>query len=163
MPFWHEAMQHIEEILELMDETIDDAFGMPLTNGKVLIDPEKLRDLINNIRAILPDELKQARLIVSDREDIIRDAKHEAEIIIRSSEDKARAMVADEEVSKQAREKANSIISQAQEKAKQIEDAAAAFSDNILKEVEDIASKGLSEVKQTRQAIRTMRTKQLKR
>lgn len=152
-------MQHIDELLDLIDEILDDAMTVPLAKGKTIVDADRIRDIINNIRAGLPNEIKQSMLIVSDRDDIIRDAKKEAEIIIRNSQDKARAMVADEEVSKQAREKASHIISQAQEKAKEIRNAAAVFSDSLLKETEDILSKNLSDVKNTRQALRTMQTK----
>lgn len=153
---------NIDEILELIDELLDDSWTLPFSNGKSVVDADKVRELIDNIRANLPGELKQAKLIVSDREDILRDAKKEAEMIIRNSQDKARAMVAGEEVSKQAREKATEIIQQAQSKAREIRNAATEFSDSMLKESEEMLSKNLRDVKSTRQALKTIRSKSLR-
>lgn len=50
----------------------------------------------------MPNEIKQAKSIVSDRADIITTAKKEAEGIVRSAEERARAIVAQEEITKMA-------------------------------------------------------------
>ena len=52
-----------------------------------VVDAEKLRALIDDIRLNIPGEIKQARGIVADRTDIITNAKREADGIIRNAED----------------------------------------------------------------------------
>ena len=95
----------IENILDQIDEMIDKAWGMPLSGGKCLIEADRLRDMLDDIRGNMPSEIRQAKSIVSDRADIISTAKAEAEDIVRAAEERARALVMQEEVVKQAQQK----------------------------------------------------------
>ena len=78
---------NIDDILDQMDEMLDKAWNLPLTGGRCVVDAEKVRDLIDDIRLNLPTEIKQAKQIVADRTDIISVAKAEAESIVRKAED----------------------------------------------------------------------------
>ncbi len=116
----------------MLDELLDRAWNLPLTGGRCVVDADKVRDLIDDIRLNIPSEIKQAKAIVSDRTDIISGAKKEAESIIRKAEDRARSLVAQEQVVKAAQE----------------------FSDNCLYKTEEVLVKSLTEIKATRQAFR---------
>lgn len=144
----------VEEILDSIDDMIDHAVVLPLTGGKCLIEAEQLRSLIDDIRAHLPIEIRQAKAIVSDRAEIISTARKEAESIIRTAEDRARRMVAEEEVVRQAQAKANELLSQSQQKAREMKKSAFDFSDELLKRTEDALAGRLTEVRQARQALR---------
>ena len=78
----------IEELLEQFDEILDG--GMRLPGKRTVVDIEKLRALVDDIRLNIPGEIKQARGIVADRTDIITNAKREADGIIRSAEERAK-------------------------------------------------------------------------
>ncbi len=146
---------NIDDILDSLDELLDRAWSLPLTGGRCVVDADKVRDLIDDIRLNLPTEVKQAKAIVSDRGEIIGVAKREAESIVRKAEDRARAMIAQEEVVRQAQEKAAEIISQAQYKSREMRQAAQDFSDGVLKQTEDALVRSLTDVKNTRQALRS--------
>lgn len=145
---------NIDEILDVIDELLDKAWSLPLSGGRCVVDAEKVRDLIDDVRLNLPGEIKQARAIVSDRAEIIDSAKKEAEQLVRKAEDRARALVNQQEVTKAAQAKASEIVSQAQMKSREIRQAAQEFSDNCLLRTEEVMVKSLTEVKATRQAFR---------
>jgi len=147
----------IETILDEIDDLLDSALNLPFSNGKCLVDADKVRDLIDEIRVNLPAEIKQAKIIVSDRGEIISDAKKEAEAIVRKAEDRARSLIAQEEILKQAQAKASELISNAHSKSKEVRQAAQDFSDNILRQTEEVINKSLAEVRATRQAIRQVK------
>ena len=144
----------IDEILDMMDDMLDRAWNLPLTGGRSVLDAEKLREMIDDIRLNLPGEIKQAKIIVADRAEIMSTAKKDAENIVRKAEERARALVAQEEVVKEAQAKATELVSSAQTKAREIRQAVQEFSDNVLRETEEALVKSLSEVKSTRQAVR---------
>ena len=98
---------NIEDILEQLDDMLDTAWAMPLSGGKVVVDGERVRDLLDSIRANLPSEIRQARAIVKDRGDIVDTAKKEAESIIRNAEERRNQILSHEEIVVQAQEKAN--------------------------------------------------------
>ena len=145
---------NIEEILDMLDELLDRAWNLPLSGGRCVIDAEKVREMVDDIRLNLPDEIKQAKAIVADRADILATAKREADAVVRRAEDRARALIAQEEIIKQAQQKAAEILSQAQTKAKELRNASQDFSDDLLRQSEETLTKLLTEVRTTRQAMR---------
>ena len=52
---------NIEEILDMLDELLDRAWNLPLSGGRCVIDAEKVREMVDDIRLNLPDEIKQAK------------------------------------------------------------------------------------------------------
>lgn len=145
---------NIDEILDVMDEILDRSWSLPLSGGRCVVDADKIRDLVDEIRLNLPAEIKQARGIVSDRSEILSDAKKEAEQTIRKAEERARALIAQEEITKAAQAKASEMLSRSQMKAREIRQAAQEFSDSCLQRTEEVMVKSLTEVKATRQAFR---------
>ena len=144
----------IENLLDQIDEMIDKAWGLPLSGGKCLVEADKLRDIIDDIRGNMPSEIRQAKSIVADRTDIIETAKKEAEDIVRAAEERARAMVMQEEVVKLAAQKANEISTQTQQKCREMRKGAQDFVDDLLKRTEEDLAKHAAEVHQTRQILR---------
>ena len=51
----------IDEILEMMDDMLDKAVTVPFSGKKCMIDADKLREYIDNIRYNLPTEIKKPR------------------------------------------------------------------------------------------------------
>ena len=145
---------NIEEILDMLDELLDKSWSLPLSGGRSVVDDEKIRELLDDIRLNLPTEIKQAKAIVADRADIMANAKREADAIVHRAEDRARALIAQEEIVKAAQQKASEILSQAQSKAKELRSASQEFSDDILRQSEESLAKLLTEIRTTRQAMR---------
>ncbi|MFQ9679415.1 MAG: ATPase [Ruthenibacterium lactatiformans] len=77
---------NIDELLDVMDETLEEAVNLPFTGGKRMVDVEKVRDIIDDIRLNMPAEIRQAKAIVQDRADIVESAKKEAEAIVKRAE-----------------------------------------------------------------------------
>ncbi len=143
---------NIDELLEQLDEILDS--GIKIPGKRTVVDVEKLRAVVDDIRLNIPAEIKQARGIVSDRADIITNAKREADGIIRAAEERAKAMVAQEEITKLAQEKAAEIIAPAQSKSRNMRKAAQDFVDDIMRRADDGLSANLAEVRKTRAALK---------
>ena len=99
---------NMDDLIEQLDETLDGGFKMP--GKRVVVDVEKVRAIVDDMRMTMPTEIKQAKGIVANRADIINDAKREADNILRTAEERANAMVAQEEITKLARAKAGEIL-----------------------------------------------------
>jgi len=138
-----------------MDELLDKSWGLPLSGGKCVVDVDKMRDLIDDIRINLPTEIKHAQAIVVERNEIIEVAKKEGEVIIRKAEDRAKSLVSNQEIVKASQSKATDIMSQSQMKAKEIRRAAQEFSDEVLRTTEEAMTKSLGELRSVRQALRS--------
>lgn len=148
---------NVDDMVDLLDDMFEDAVKMPLTGGKCLIDSQKARELIDDIRMNLPQEIRQAKAIVADRGEIISIAKAEAEDIIRAAEERARAIVNKDELVIQAQNRANEILSQAHQKSREVRTAAYDFADEMLRNSEEVLTKSATEIKQTRAGLRNKR------
>ena len=145
---------NIEEILDMLDELLDRAWNLPLSGGRCVIDAEKVREMVDDIRLNLPDEIKQAKAIVKDRTEILSSAKSEAEAIVRRAGERRRVRLAQYAGTRQAQEQATEIVTQAQTKSKAIRQASQEFSDEVLRKAEESLAGSLAEVRQTRQALK---------
>lgn len=145
---------NINENLDLIDDILDGAWTVPLSGGRCVVDIDKVRDALDDIRLNLPPEIKQAKLIVSDRKQIIDDARKEADSTIKVAEERARKLVETSEIVRQSQERAKEIIAQTNNQNRELKRATNEFIDNALKNVEESLAAALQEIKATRQALR---------
>lgn len=148
----------IDTDLDKMDDLLEEAWNLPFTGGKRMIDIEKMRSLIDDIRLNMPRELKEAKAIVADREEIVLQAKEEAEDIIKRAEARSRALVADEEITRSAKDKATTMLTETAQKTREMQRAALAFSDGTLQKTEESLMQALTSIKTARAAMRSGRT-----
>ena len=100
---------NIDEILNMIDDMLEEAWSLPFSGGRCVVDAQKVKECIEDIRLNLPGEIKQAKMIVADRNDIIKSAERQAESALRKAEERARMLIAQEEIVKQAQEKASRL------------------------------------------------------
>ena len=138
---------NVSSLLDELDEMIDSAWNMPLSGGKALVDAERVREIVDKIRSSLPQEIRQAKAIVSDRSQIIADAKREAE-------ERARVMVNQDEIVRQAQARGSELLSQSQTKAREIRRAANEYVDDLMKRTDEQMTANLAELRKTRQNLK---------
>lgn len=143
---------NVEELLDQIDEMLEKCMKLP--GGRAIVEVEKLRNIADDVRLNIPAEVKQARGIVSDRQDIINTAKRESDNIIRAAEERAKAMVAQEEITRMAQEKAGEIIAAAQTKSKEMRKAAQDFVDDIMRRADEGLTANLAEIRKTRASLK---------
>src|SRR5919201_336542 len=95
-------------LIDKLDDLIHNARPVPLTD-QVRVDREEIYDLLDQMRATIPEEIKQARWIVKERQEMLAEAKREAERIIKGARDQQARLVSDEEVMKQGEKKSPGI------------------------------------------------------
>lgn len=145
---------NINENLDLIDDMLDQAWSVPLSGGKSMVDIDKLREVIDDIRLNMPTEIKQAKLIVADRKTIIEDARKESDSVVRIAEERAKKLVDTNEIVRQSQERAREIIAQTNNQNRELKRATNDFIENALKHSEEILGSALQEIKTTRQALK---------
>jgi cell division septum initiation protein DivIVA len=92
---------------------------VPLTD-QVRVDKEEIYDILDQMRATIPEEIKQARWIVKERQEMLAEAKREAERIIREAREEQIRLISEEEIVKQAERQAEEIIEDARAREREI-------------------------------------------
>lgn len=146
---------NVEELLELMEETLEEGTAVPFAASKRVVDVDRMRDIIDEVRNNLPDELRDSKKIVADREQIIRNAQTEADNLIKQAEERARGLVSDQEIVKRAQQRAVEIMAAAQSQAKELNRSATAYCETILKNSEEVLARSIADIKNTRMNLRS--------
>ena len=149
----------IDEILEEMDELLDKSASVPFVTHKKVVDGERMRELINDIRLNMPQELKEAKKIEFDCQRILNEAKLNAEGIIRKAEERAAQIASKEAIVTEAKKKAIDIIQKAQNAAAGLQKTAALSVAQMLNEAEATHNKSLLDIKRTKEKLQhTLKT-----
>ena len=127
---------------------------MPLSGGKRIVDVEQIRDYLDEVRAALPGELRQAQQIVNDRAQIVDSANAQAQAIVKKAEERARILVSDAEIVKAAQQRASEITSAAQTEARTLRQTVTDYCENMLRTTEDTMVENAAQVKNIRNSLR---------
>ncbi len=143
----------IEEILTAMEDLLEDAWNLPMSGGKRLVNTTELLDLITDLRASLPDEIRQSNEIIAKRDRIILQGREEAELTLQTARAKAEKMVSNEAVYREAQQQAQEIVAQAQASAREMKNATVEYCDSILSRSAENLAKCNQAIEETRKSI----------
>jgi vacuolar-type H+-ATPase subunit H len=146
-------MMEIFRILDELEVIVKESKHLPFTGGKVLIESNRFLDRLDRVRAILPEELEKARMIIYEKDKIVQEACADAEDYIKKSRGKVEQMVDENEITKSAMDKADEIINQAEEAARGIYRDANIYAEEVLNHMEMVLTKGLEAVNQGKEEI----------
>ncbi|MGN1013884.1 MAG: hypothetical protein ACI4PM_00845 [Butyricicoccus sp.] len=141
----------LEELINSLYETVQDAKNVPLSSDKCIIEREAVLDILDEIRANMPSDLRMAKEIVEKRSSYMEAGKKEVEELRAKAEDYVRKTVNESAVVAAANAKAQEIISNAEQQAAQIRGAAQQFCEMKLDAAETCAAQSLDEIRKCRQ------------
>ncbi len=142
---------NIQDLLDELFDLFDKSWVMPLSGGKSFVDASEARQILEEIKDALPDEMRKAKVILMDRDQIISGAQKEAEAVMRSAEVTANEMIEKQEIMRQAQARAEGMLSQADAECANMRQATRNFVEGIMKDVDDSLASNLDEVRRARQ------------
>ena len=139
-------------LIDKLDDLVHNAKQVPLTD-QVRVDREEIFDILDQMRATIPEEIKQARWIVKERQEMLAEAKREAERIIKEGKEQQVELVAETEVVKLAEREADDIIDEARAREREIRLGAEDYADEILNTLEVNLMKFIAAVRRGRERL----------
>lgn len=155
--------QNIEDIISALYDMVQDARAVPLATDKCIVERDKVLDLLDEIIAQLPVELKQARTIVESRNELIGQARREAENAIRQAQEKANQMITEEAIYQEAKRQCQEMVYQTQTRMAELRKASNDYMDDALRRTEEAISLSLDDVRDTRAKFKALIDAQEKR
>lgn len=140
----------VEELLDILFEMIDEAKSVPLSSEKCMIERDRALDLLDDIRAQFPMELREAKKLLAARAEYIAEAKREAELIKKQAEEEAHRILDGNELVQQARQKSADMIRVAEERCRDLRRAANEYCEDALHRTEEAVAEAHEEIKQSR-------------
>lgn len=155
--------QNIEDIISALYDMVQDARALPLGADKCILERDKVLDMLDEIIAQLPVELKQARTIVESRNELIGQARREAEALIRQAQEKADKLVEEEAIYQEAKRQCQEMVLQTQNRMAELRRASNDYMDDALRRTEEAIAMSLEDVRDTRTKFKALVENQEKR
>lgn len=165
----------IESLLDELEGILEEGKSVPFTSNQI-VDVERIRTTIEDMRLSMPDELMQARKIASERKEILSAAQNSADVIINDAHKRAKELVTEHEITKnaeinaenvmaQARSQANDIVEQAratasglteqaQKWSNDMRQSASEYVENIVGAADESLTNSVNEIRRARQSLR---------
>lgn len=140
----------INRLIDMLYRQIEEAKIPAFSRGMCLVDQDEMLDMLDELKGLLPAEVKRAQELLSQRDKFVEEAKREVEHMLRQADLDAKAKVSESEILNVAREKAMQIVNRAEERSRQLYQVANEYADDALARTEEAVQAALDEVKQSR-------------
>ena len=152
--------KHIEDLITTLYDMIQDARAVPLAADKCFVERDKALDLLDEIIAQLPTELKQSRSIVESRNELIGQARREAENIIHRAREEAELLVSQQVIYQEAKNKCTEMVAETMAQIDRLQQASNEYMEDSLRRTEEAINQSLNEVQQTRARFQALINKE---
>lgn len=129
-----------EKYLKQAIDTLESAPGIPMS-ASVRVNRDEVLDLLDEAIARLPDELRNARWLLKERDDFLQRTRREADELIAEAKAQVAQMVQRTEVVKAAEARARHINEEAEANARRMRREAEDFCDQRLASFENVLAK----------------------
>jgi len=142
--------------LNELEELIENSGKIPFTR-KIMLEEDRMLDLLDRIRTTMPEEIRQAKWIIQEREKVLSDSQKEAIRIIDDAQRQVEKRAEDSEIARQAKIVADEIVAKSEAAAREIREGARGYADEILVNLQDSLGKIMSQIEQGRSELQTMK------
>ena len=139
-------------LIDKLDALVRSARQVPL-RSEVRVDKEELSDLLNELRETIPEELKEARSIVKERDEMLAAAEREAERILGEARERQNQLVVEHHLTGEAELASEDIIDDARAEERETRVGAEDYADEILGTFEINLSKFIAAIQSGRERL----------
>ena len=147
---------NIYDLLDQLEGFVGNSKPAFMQSGKVVIDPEELYQMIDQIRTSVPDDIRDAQWVKKEEEQIKRKAQEDYERIVAEAQVRAQELTSETEVYRLAVERVNEMMDEAHSTAHDITLGAFQYANDIMEKIEkqlqiyyDVVQDGKEEIQKS--------------
>ena len=142
------------ELIDRLDELVRSAKHVPFSDD-VRVNKQETRAVLDEMRTTIPGEIKEARWIVQERQELLSEAKREADRIAEEAREHQAELVSRHELIRQAERAAEEIIERARAREREIQLGADNYADETLDTLERNLTKHIAAIQRGRERLRS--------
>lgn len=135
----------VYRVIDKLEASVKQGTVLPL--GYRVVSEEKILELIEKLRASLPEEVGRARTIAKNGDRLVRDAQEKAQAIVNEAAEAHSQLVDEHEIVRRARATAEIVLREAEQKAQRVREGADAYAASVLTDLDSRLSTALGSVK----------------
>ena len=144
-----------EELILQVRDQIDTARSVPMS-ASVMVNRDELVGMLEDAVAALPEEIRQARWLLKEREEFLAKARREAEDIIDAGRQQAQRMVEKTEVVREANLHSRRIVDDAEKMSRDLKHEAEDYVDQKLASFEVVLERTMAAVSKGRERLQVV-------
>lgn len=145
----------VYRVLDKLEAYIHEGTWLPA--GYRVLSEERLLEMLEKIRASLPEEVGRAKVIAKDHDRMMRAAQEKAQAIVNDAASKHEELLDDNEIVRRARAAADAVLNDAQENARKVREGADQYAAGLLAEMEARLAGALGTVRKGREVLEGQR------
>ena len=145
---------NVIDIVDRIEEFLEKSKRIPFSSN-IIVNENEIFDLLDELRNVLPEEFKQSRWVMKERENMIEEAKRYSERIVSEAKGKAQELISKTEILKNATRQSEEIMSAAEAKARTIRLEAEDYADEKLANLEAVLHKLITAIEKGREQFRS--------
>ena len=149
----------ILQLIDRLEELFNDGKPIPFTHN-VSVDEDRMLDIIDQMRIAIPEEVKKAQQLLSQRDRVMAQAQEEANRTLDLAREKAEGLVNKDGIVQEAQRRAEQILAQARADAEATRQDADDYVVDSLNRLQDELSRSLNQVNN---GIRTLEEERMRR
>ena len=136
----------ILHLIDRLEELFNESRPIPFTHN-VVVDEDRMLDLIDQMRVAIPEEVKKAQQILAQRDRVLAQAQEEANRTLSLARDKSEQLVERDSIAQAAHARAEQILAQARIDAENTRREADDYVVDTLTRLESQMERYLSQVR----------------
>jgi F0F1-type ATP synthase membrane subunit b/b' len=144
-------------LLQQLQDMLENARKLPMS-ASVSLNREEFGAVLQETIDGLPEELREARWLLKEREQVIERAQHEADRLLETARVRAERMVEKNELVREARRVAEQIVEDAQRQAGAMRHEAEDYVDRKLASFEVVLDRTMQTVQKGRERLQVQTT-----
>ena len=149
----------ILQLIDRLEELFNEGKAIPFTHN-VAVDEDRMLDIIDQMRISIPEEVKKAQQLLSQKDRVMAQAQEEANRTLEIARAKADDMVKKDSVAAEAQRRADQIVTQARADAEATRQEADDYVVDSLNRLQDEMERLLNQVQN---GIHTLEEERIRR
>jgi hypothetical protein len=145
----------VYRVLDKIEAYVHEGTWLPA--GYRILSEERLLELLEKIRASLPEEVGRAKVIAKDHERMLRVAHEKAQAIVDDAASKHEELMDQSEIVLRARTTADAVLREAEEQSRRVREGADHYAGDVLAEMETRLAGALGAVRKGRDMLEKQR------
>ncbi len=136
----------ILHLVDRLEELINHSRSIPFTHN-IIVDEDRMLDLIDQMRVAIPEEVKKSQQILSQKDRVMAQAKEEADRTLNIAKEKSEKLSDRDSIVQESKKKASQIEVEAELKAKKTQSDADEYVAETLTNLEIALERVLNQVR----------------
>lgn len=149
-----EMRMDLQFLIERLETLVTGARRVPIS-GKLMLDEQELADLIDQMRSVVPDEIRAARKVLKERDSILSEAQQQADDILKNAHQQAEMLLDEQGLMAEAQARAYQYLEEVETEAQERINGADEYARQVLSQLRDQLGKHLRTIEKGLDALNT--------